>query len=125
MNPVIQKTIERRQSPRIAFNVPLKLSQAEGEDFVTQTVNISRSGAYCEVDNYIEPMTKLKVNLLVPVRKGEKSSAKKVSCNGIVVRTEPIELQQQYNVAIFFSDITKKDSEIISDYINNLLEQEA
>ena len=114
---------EKRKNPRLDSNVPVKIIHADG-DIVTETANISRSGVYCQVDKNIEPMTKLKINLLLPVKRSGKNTSKKISCEGVVVRTEPIVGKNRYHVAIFFNDISPKDSEIIADYIVSLLEQE-
>jgi hypothetical protein len=111
---------ERRKSPRAFGNVPLKIAHEEG-DIVTETVNISRSGAYCCVDRYVEPMTKMKINLLLPLKKGGRSLTKKVACGGVVVRTEPAEKKGLYNIAIFFSDISQRDAEVISDYVEEYI----
>ena len=59
---------ERRKDPRIKNNIPVKISREDG-DVVTETANISRSGAYCRVSEYIEPMTRLKIYLLMPMKK--------------------------------------------------------
>lgn len=115
---------ERRRSPRIANNIPVKICSEQG-DIVTETGNISRSGVYCKVDKYIEPMTKMKVHLLLPVKKGGKNSSKKISCQGVVVRSEALEGQESFNIAIFFNDIAQRDAETIADYINNFLEDES
>ena len=55
---------ERREHPRIDNNIPVKISREDG-DIVTETANISRSGAYCNVNKPIEMMTKVKINLLL------------------------------------------------------------
>lgn len=115
---------ERRQHPRIQKNIPLKISQEDG-DLVTETWNISRSGAYCKVNRYIEPMTKLKVNLLLPFKKRERQMTRQISCEGIVIRTETVPSKDYYNVAIFFSDIAKKDAEAIAEYVDAYLKIKA
>ncbi|MBF0385656.1 MAG: PilZ domain-containing protein [Candidatus Omnitrophica bacterium] len=114
---------ERRKDPRVRNNVPVKITNLDG-DQVTETANISRSGAYCRVEKYIEPMTKLNINLLVPFRKNKKVSSKKVNCGGVVIRTEPVPGQEAFNIAIFFNDITKKDADCISDYVSFYLEKD-
>lgn len=111
---------DRRLSPRLANSIPLKIKSDAGVDFVTETVNISRSGAYCQVDSFIEPMTKIKLNLLIPGRRG---AGKKVACGGVVVRTEPAQDDQRYRVAIFFNDISARDAAVINDYIADLIER--
>ncbi len=108
---------DRRKFPRLSENIPVKIC---GEEFdtVTETQNVSRAGAFCRVEEYIEPMTKLKVQLLLSVRKGKRLQTKKVACDGVVVRTEPAsDNEKGYYVAIFFNDISDKDANAISDFI--------
>jgi len=115
---------DRRRDPRLANNIPIRITQ-DDQDAVTETANISRSGAYCRISNYIEPMTKLKIHLLLPIRKNGKNVTKKISCHGVVVRTEKNEDGKHYNVAIFFNDISQRDSESIADYVSSYLEQDS
>lgn len=114
---------ERRKDPRLENNVPVKICQEDG-DLVTETANISRSGAYCRVNKYIDAMTKLKIHLLLPLKKNGKIVTKKISCEGVVVRTEQVAGSDYYNVAIFFNDISSRDAEHISEYVSSYLEQE-
>jgi hypothetical protein len=108
---------ERRRYPRVKKNLPLKLRVGDF-DVVTETENLSCIGTYCKVDRYVEPMTKLKILLLLPIRSRRSVVNKKVECEGIVVRSEPITDEgHRYNIAIFFSDIKTKDRERISDYV--------
>lgn len=114
---------ERRKHPRIGNTIPLKIS-SEDADFVTETYNLSRTGAYCKVNKYVQPMTKLKIHLLIPVKKNNRMVTRKISCQGIVVRTEPVAGQSFFKTAIFFSDIQHKDADYISDYIHEELEKQ-
>jgi hypothetical protein len=113
---------ERRKYPRIKGNIPVKLCQEDG-DIVTETGNISGAGSYCRVDEHIQLMTKLEIHLLIPTRKNGKNINKKITCHGVVVRSEPIPKEKGYNVAIFFNDISQKDAESINDYVNSTLEE--
>ena len=56
---------ERRKSPRVAQRLTLALTQDDGE-CVVETMNISASGAYCTMDRFIAPMSKLKVHFELP-----------------------------------------------------------
>jgi len=114
---------ERRSSPRLENSLPVKIFHEDG-DVVTETMNISRCGAYCRVNKYIEPMTKMNICLLIPVKKNEKVTTKKVNCQGVVVRTEPEDQQDSYNIAIYFNDMTQKDSDCIDNYVRSFLESE-
>ena len=108
---------DRRKHPRVDNNIPVKISSEEA-DFVTETRNLSRTGAYCRVNKFVEPMTKLKIHLLLPLKKNGKTVTKKISCKGIVVRSEPVPGHDYYHAAIYFSDIQKKDADYISDYVH-------
>jgi len=115
-----QVPIERRSHPRAENNVPLKISSADA-DFVTETKNISCAGAYCRVSKYLEPMTKLKIVLLLPLRKKGRVTTKKISCCGVVVRTENILNDEGFNTAIFFNDIHPKDSRTLAEFVGNAI----
>ena len=108
---------ERRKYPRVENNLPVKISSDE-LDIVTETRNLSCAGAYCRVDKYLEPMTKLQIHLLLPFKKKDKITTKKVSCQGIVVRVEPQPDEKHFNVAIYFNDIQQKDIKAISEYVS-------
>ena len=113
---------ERRKDPRLENNIPVKICQ-DGGDLVTETQNVSRSGAYCCVNQHIEPMTKLKIHLLLSFPKSEKTVTKKISCEGVVVRSELSRDDGKYHIAVFFSDITKRDAECITDYVDTYLKK--
>ena len=67
-------------------------------------------------------MTKLKIQLLLPLRKGNQSATKSIHCQGVVVRVESSREEGFYNVAIFFNEIAQRDAELISDYVDSCLE---
>ena len=113
-------TQDRRRHPRVAKNIPVKISSQAG-DILTETINVSISGAYCRLSQKLEPMTVLRVQLLLPAP--EKTAAKKVSCSGVVVRAEPAGDGANFDTAIFFSSIAPKDIRIIDDFIDSHLEK--
>ena len=110
---------ERRRHPRFEGNIPLKTSSDEF-DVVTETRNLSATGAFCRVNQNFNLMTKIKVLLLLPIKKGSKTVTKKVSCKGIVVRVEK-QPNGDSNLAIFFNDICPKDANCITDYVSHML----
>jgi len=112
---------ERRQHLRVDRHIPFKIAREEG-DIVAETVNISRSGAYCRVNTRIPLMTKLKIQLLLPLRKGNKSATKTIHCQGVVVRIEPSTEEGFFNTAIFFNEIAQRDAELINDYVDSCRE---
>jgi len=119
---ISKKPQERRRHPRLTDNLPLKISSEDG-DVVTETWNLSCTGVYCKANRYLEPMTKLKINMLIPIKKNQRLTTKKVQCQGVVVRTESIPGSDAYSTAIFFNDIHQKDAEYISDYVHEELDK--
>lgn len=113
---------ERRKGQRATAHIPLKIAQEDG-DIVTETLNVSHSGAYCRVSRSVELMTKLKIQILLPARKSQKR-LKTIHCQGVVVRSIPAVEDGRYDIAIFFNEIAKRDAESISDYVNSCFEQE-
>ncbi len=114
------QSIEKRRHPRVENNIPLKICTPD-VDLVTETKNISCSGAYCRVNKFLEPMTKMDITLLIPFKKAGKSTTKKVVCGGVVVRTENIPGGDGFNTAIFFNDIHPRDSRFLADYVQSMI----
>lgn len=108
---------ERRKYPRIEKNIPVKIS-GEEFDIVTETRNLSCAGTYCQVNRYLEPMSKLRIHLLLPFRKANKVITKKVTCQGVVVRVEHQPGVENFNVAIYFNEIRARDAKTIAEYVN-------
>ncbi len=121
---------ERRKGQRAAAHIPVRIAHEDG-DIVTETLNISRSGAYCRVNKRIELMTKLKIQILLPparglsaARKNQKRLSKTIHCQGVVVRVEPSAENGRFEIAIFFNEIAQRDAESINDYVGSRLGQD-
>ncbi len=112
---------ERRKEQRAKRQLPLKIAE-RGFDVITETVDISPSGTYCRVTRLLPLMSKIEVVILVPTKHNGRHT-KKIKCKGVVVRTEPVILKDaeraHYNVGIFFTDISKKDRELIASHVNS------
>ena len=113
------KTRERREAPRVAERVPLAIGEADGR-LQTETNNLSASGAYCTLDRFIAPMTKLQLQLALPggARRGA------IRCRGVVVRVEPvvsISRGGRYHTAIFFTDLAARDRSAIARFVHRQL----
>ena len=109
---------ERRLHPRLEHKLPIGLA-VNGYDFSTSTHNISCVGAYCHLDKYMPPFTKISVKLSLP---GKERSGKNtiVECKGVVVRTED-EACGGFNLAIFFNGMADVQRKKISQYISRFL----
>ena len=120
-SPSFPKSQEKRRHLRVEHNIPVRISGDHG-DILTETKNLSCSGAFCCMTQRLEPMTKLKVYLLLPLRKSDKMTTKKIICQGVVVRTQAADGEDYYDTAIFFSDIASKDSCAINEFVESVLE---
>jgi PilZ domain len=112
---------EKRRHLRVAYDIPVKISGDHG-DILTETKNISCSGAFCRMSQRLEPMTKLNVYLLLPVRVSDKVKTKKIACQGVVVRTEAVAGKEYFDTAIFFNNIAPKDSHAIKEFVEHVTE---
>ena len=122
MSSLSSRVPERRRHLRLKHTVPIKISSHD-VDIVTETVDLSCSGTFCRVNKYIAPMTKLKLNLLLPVRKNNKIVTKRIHCDGVVVRTESASDGDYFHTAIFFNDIASRDSQAINEFVESMLNE--
>ena len=110
---------ERRIQPRVDKILPLKVV-ANGYDFSTTTKNVSCIGAYCRINKYMPPFTKVMVRLSLPLVDERLSKNYNVECRGVIVRTED-EREDGFNIAIFFNDIKENMRQKISRYVNQFI----
>jgi len=120
---------ERRKGQRVDANLKLavKIPRPDGghEPATMETLNISSSGIYFKSDHFIEPMTKLNMELELPVR-GDDGSERMAtaSCDGIVVRVLPESESDEtayYEVAVFFTQIDEEGLAHLQEHISLLL----
>ncbi len=110
---------ERRESPRASEHVPVAISD-DSLAIQTETKNISAAGAYCTLDRFIAPMTKLKLQFDIPAG----SRRRKIRCSGVVVRVEPVVANVErglYNVAIFFTELSDRDRLVLTRFVRQRL----
>jgi len=113
---------EKRLHPRLSHNLPLKVA-ANGYDFTTTTQNISCLGAYCRINKYVPPFTRVMIKLDLPAAKA-KSSNYQLDCKGVIVRSED-DASGGFNIAIFFNAIKDDQRKKISQYISRFLPAES
>ena len=110
---------ERRKVPRIAERVAMAITDA-GTELTTESQNLSTTGVYCTLDRFLAPMSKVRLDFELP--NGPRSS--KVRCTGVVVRVEPIiahASRGQFNVAIFFTELSNRDRSAITRFVRQRL----
>jgi len=109
---------ERRIHPRLEHKLPFNVA-VNGYDFSTTTHNISCVGAYCHLNKYIPPFTKISVKLSLP-HKDKTDRNIIVECKGVVVRSED-ETRGGFNIAIFFNQMRDEQRKKIAAYISKFL----
>jgi hypothetical protein len=114
---------ERRLHPRIEQNLPLEIA-ANGYDFITSTQNVSCLGAYCHIDKYVPPFTKIAIKLNLPIATARGNKNCSVDCHGVIVRSQD-DTGGGFNVAIFFNEIKESQRKVISQYVNQFIPQES
>ena len=110
---------ERRRAPRIAERLALAITEA-GAQLTAETNNLSASGAYCTLDQFLAPMTKLQLRFELPGG----SRRRLIRCSGVVVRVEPVITNAdhgRYHVAIFFTDLVARDRTAIARFVRQRL----
>lgn len=115
--------MERRRYPRIEHKLPVSVV-ADGYGFATVTKNLSCVGAYCHIDKYIPPFTKVAVKLTLPITEQAGDKDYEVECKGVVVRTED-QIGGGFNIAVFFNEINDAQRDKISQYISQFLPEES
>jgi hypothetical protein len=114
------KMSEKRIHPRIERRLPINLA-VNGYDFVTSTENLSCLGAYCRINKYVPPFTRVAVKLSLP--QFSKQAPLPVECSGVIVRSEDDNQTGKFNVAIFFNQINESQRKKIARYVNHFLPQ--
>ena len=110
---------ERRQAPRVPERVAIALS-GDGHAVQAHTQNLSTAGAYCLVDRFLPPMTKLELEFQLPDGSGRVT----IRGTGVVVRAEPVVSSAergQYHLAIFFSEMSERHRAAISKFVRQRL----
>jgi len=110
---------ERRAAPRAVEQIPLAITES-GVVLSAQTKNLSASGAYCTLERYVAPMTKVQLQFELP----DKSRRVKICCAGVVVRIDPLVVNAErslYQLAIFFTDLADRDRSVIVRFVQHRL----
>ena len=118
---------ERRGSRRVDARLSLRIDVTDGEGESRtanlETINISTSGAYFQSDRFLAPMTKLALQLELPVLSADGASASEfelVACEGLVVRTTPEEEQadeEKYEIAVFFTHLEAGSASVLERHV--------
>ena len=109
---------ERRQAQRVEANLAVTVQGGTAEA-KGRALNISTNGISFESPHFMEPLTKVRLELGVP-DPGPSRRELTVTCDGVVVRVEPERKDpavSKYNIAIFFTLVPDASQKILERYI--------
>ena len=109
---------EKRKYPRAQESVSCQVAVGENS-FQAETRNISCGGALCRFSHEVAPLTKLEMELQLPVS-DQSAPAAPIRCVGIVVRQEPAQegsSGHSFLTAIFFSELGQEDRRRIAEFV--------
>ena len=117
---------DKRVHPRYKTKFPIKICDSGLGTISTATINISVGGAYCTVPNFVAPMTKMMLKMIVPYH--QKNGTLKeglVQCEAVVIHTKPEKEDKavdNYEIGLLFVNLKEKDKNKIQIYIKQHLE---
>ena len=110
---------ENRRYPRKEKKLPLNLKIDNSDAVVGESVNLSCIGAYCTTTRHIPEMTKLKINMMLPLNK-KANKFSHVECCGVVVRTYSGPPGTGiHNLAIYFNEIDEYEINKIASFMDS------
>lgn len=116
----------RRSAKRIPLQSPALLKISGMDTIETRTINVSSSGIYFSSDKYIPVLSRvdITVELPWPDAPGGKAATRIVACEGVVVRIEPEDEQNdanEYNVACYFTSIDDRELKYLQALVEDTL----
>ncbi len=117
--------IEKRKERRIRVSLPIKIVYQRGEVLMAETENISRLGAYVEIEKKIPLGADIDIALQIPPYTKDPSLCGEVKCQGNIFRSSlarEIAAKKYYGIGIFFTRFAQEaEREKLSKYIDFLI----
>lgn len=114
---------ERRKAQRVDAELPITITGGPKPE-EGKTLNISTNGIYFESPRTIEPLTKVRMELMVPVLEGGTEKEMGVRFDGIIVRSN-IDTSDpgssRYRIAVFFTHVSKASQKVLDNFIKRRL----
>jgi hypothetical protein len=115
------KDAERRRYPRAIAEWPITIILEDGAH-EARVRDVSRAGVCFFLDRALPMMTRLRIELDLPVPDG----IRRISGDGAVVRSERISKRvDHYEVAVFLHDMAEPDRETLEEYVSAWRDTEA
>jgi c-di-GMP-binding flagellar brake protein YcgR len=112
---------ERRKAERVDANLAVTITGGpEGAE--GKTLNISTNGVYFQSPKFMDVLTKVRLELVMPAQSQAGGKEQLITCDGVVVRVEPEQedpTESNYNIAVFFTYVSKSSQEMLARYIKS------
>ena len=112
---------EKREHPRVEARLAMQLAEETlGEALVTtESLNISRGGVYCESSEYLAPLSKVALTVILPALvKGGRTSM--LRTEGVVVRCEALPAvrgRKRYQLACCFTGLDADARGLLDQFV--------
>lgn len=113
---------EKRRHLRVEAKLAMQLAEETlGDALVTtESLNISRGGVYCESPEYLAPLSKVALTVILPPL-GRAARARMLRSEGVVVRCEPLPVlrgRKRYQLACCFTGLDGESRAILDEFVS-------
>jgi hypothetical protein len=112
---------DKREHPRVEARLAMQLAEETlGEALVTtESLNISRGGVYCESPEYLAPLSKVALTVILPAfGPGDRSNM--LRTEGVVVRCESLPAvrgRKRYQLACCFTGLDAETRGVLDQFV--------
>jgi hypothetical protein len=112
---------DKRQHQRVEARLAMQLAEETlGEALVTtESLNISRGGVYCESPEYLAPLSKVALTVILPAF-GIGDRTRMLRSEGVVVRCEslpPLRGRKRYQLACCFTGLDADARALLDEFV--------
>jgi len=112
---------DKRHHPRVEARLAMQLAEETlGEALVTtESLNISRGGVYCESAEYLAPLSKVALTVVLPAF-GSTERPRVLRTEGVVVRCEGLAAlrgRKRYQLACCFTGLDGEGRTLLDEFV--------
>ena len=112
---------DKRTHPRVEARLAMQLAEETlGEALVTtESLNISRGGVYCESAEYLAPLSKVALTVVLPAF-GSTARPRVLRTEGVVVRCEGLSAlrgRKRYQLACCFTGLDGEGRTLLDEFV--------
>jgi hypothetical protein len=116
--------LERRETPRVDARLPLQLTETGTRLIVTtESVDLSRGGLACRTADYVAPLSRVALTLILPPFGTLSRGSRSLRAEGVVVRCEevpPVEGEggeREYQLACCFTALEPDAQSLLEAFV--------